>query len=363
VLILPIKRGQVIGLDILRFLAAMVVMAFHLGVWVWAVPNSTGGMVIDRPYELPALKPFLWFGWVGVEIFFMISGFVIANSAEGSAPKQFALNRFIRLAPGIWICASISLLILLLASPIAPKVLAIKYLLTLVLNPIGHWIDGVYWTLVVEVIFYAMISCVLALRLFKKIDLVSAALATTSLLYWIATTWLGEFIPDRIAQFLLLQHGGAFAVGMSVWGGMLRRRSAAWWVAGVFGVVAVCLEIVHAAGLKAHDLAMQPVAVLPIVTFVLAAILLVVSVDLFKRDIAPGKRAGSWARTLGLATYPLYLLHTILGGQVIDLALAAGVGSAAALLIGACASVVAATVVAIFLEKPAQQRLKAYLRM
>jgi exopolysaccharide production protein ExoZ len=59
------------------------------------------------------LAQFTWFGWVGVEVFFVISGFVITNSARGASPIEFLKGRVLRLYPAAWICATLSLFALI----------------------------------------------------------------------------------------------------------------------------------------------------------------------------------------------------------------------------------------------------------
>lgn len=76
------------GVDILRFLAAVLVMLYHYGSWVWAFPagvsaRATGGIPPHPQLEM------LGSGWVGVQVFFVISGFVIAFSAENSTALRF----------------------------------------------------------------------------------------------------------------------------------------------------------------------------------------------------------------------------------------------------------------------------------
>ena len=81
-------------LDPLRFAAALGVAMFHQMFWSWAwvsigVPGFERTVAADVLY--PSAAPFTWFGWVGVEIFFVIAGFVIANSAsKSSATSQMA---------------------------------------------------------------------------------------------------------------------------------------------------------------------------------------------------------------------------------------------------------------------------------
>ena len=113
------------GLDLVRFLSAVSVAAFHL---------------TRRNYGDPTLMPF---GWVGVEVFFVISGLVIANSAGGATPSSFAANRFLRLYPGAWCSAAITLGIPFLAGVVMALFVvgAIAVLVATILEPaLRNWI-------------------------------------------------------------------------------------------------------------------------------------------------------------------------------------------------------------------------------
>ena len=73
---------QIVGLDLVRFAAACLVMFFHFGFWMWAGPaESITSRAAGVSVRFPELT-FLSFGRVGVEIFFVISGFIIAYSAR-----------------------------------------------------------------------------------------------------------------------------------------------------------------------------------------------------------------------------------------------------------------------------------------
>src|SRR5262245_1362248 len=91
----PDASRHIYGLDIVRFFAAVSVAAFH---FTWQNPS--------------AIHAAPW-GWVGVEIFFVISGLVIARSARDSSPARFIAGRFLRLYPAAWVCAVLSALVLL----------------------------------------------------------------------------------------------------------------------------------------------------------------------------------------------------------------------------------------------------------
>ncbi|MBM0255919.1 acyltransferase family protein [Micromonospora sp. 4G55] len=78
-------------LDGLRLVAALLVVGFHFTVFAkpWGVPNGSA---------LPGLAVATQFGWLGVYLFFLISGFVICMSAEGRSVAQFATARITRLS-------------------------------------------------------------------------------------------------------------------------------------------------------------------------------------------------------------------------------------------------------------------------
>ncbi|MFD1958691.1 acyltransferase family protein [Novosphingobium panipatense] len=82
----PARRRPVHGLDVVRLIAAMLVVIYHLGFKAWALPGSSLRHVIDAPVTHPPGYGLTWCGWIGVQVFFVVSGAVIAYSAEGRAP-------------------------------------------------------------------------------------------------------------------------------------------------------------------------------------------------------------------------------------------------------------------------------------
>ena len=99
------------GLDAVRFFSACAVCVFHLGFYAWAAEYSSMERIFAHAATFDLLTPIAWMGWIGVQIFFVISGFVIANSANGATPFGFLRSRMLRLWPAAWVCATITLLV------------------------------------------------------------------------------------------------------------------------------------------------------------------------------------------------------------------------------------------------------------
>ena len=95
--------SRVPGLDLLRLVAVAAVVLYHYGFWG---PASNGVPQVALPY----LASYAQYGFLGVPIFFTISGFVIAYSAEGRTAGEFAIARFSRIYPAFVVCMTITFL-------------------------------------------------------------------------------------------------------------------------------------------------------------------------------------------------------------------------------------------------------------
>ena len=94
------KRLEI--LDVARFLAAISVVFYHYLYRGW-----TSGEFID--IDFGQYEGLFKYGYLGVQFFFLISGFVICMSSEGKTTKEFLWGRVIRLYPAYWVCLLITL--------------------------------------------------------------------------------------------------------------------------------------------------------------------------------------------------------------------------------------------------------------
>ncbi|MBZ9716514.1 acyltransferase [Mesorhizobium sp. AD1-1] len=306
------------GVDILRFLAAVMVMVYHYGFWVWAYPDgvsarATGGV----PPQL-AIGAWVESGWVGVQIFFVISGFVIAFSAERSTPLRFFEARVKRLAPAVWICAPVTAAVLLIVGLSWPTDAVVRLVRTGLFAPYAPWVDSVYWTLGIEIAFYAVVWTLLRLGRFHLMEIVALAIGLISALFWCLyypLDW-ADLAETRTLDLLLVHHGVFFATGVMLW--LMRFKAVtaarlafcALFLAG--GVLQIASSVdVHILKVG-RDMPFAP----PILIFLIGIALMAWSLRL---DL-------SWSgwRRIGLMTYPLYLLHDVVGAALLGILVRAG---------------------------------------
>lgn len=160
---------------------------------------------IGTPVSFPSLISVSWWGWVGVQIFFVISGLVICASAERHSAAAFFRNRLLRLAPALWVFATLSLIVTFLYSSVPVGVPLAAYLRSVVLFPKGPWIDGVYWTLAIEMVFYAATLLLIATGWFARLQAIACAASFSILGFYLlvvaARIWRDFPLADPLLAF------------------------------------------------------------------------------------------------------------------------------------------------------------------
>lgn len=154
-------------LDYARLFAAVIVVLFHYTF------NGIANGKVDSISHIPGLIDVTKYGFLGVELFFMISGYVIFFSAKTRSPSAFAVSRMTRLYPAFWFAVLFTAAFIMLwggdtISVTLPQVLAN---LTMIQPLLGFEdVDGVYWTLLYELKFYFLVFMVLMLGLQSRLE-------------------------------------------------------------------------------------------------------------------------------------------------------------------------------------------------
>lgn len=283
-------------------------------------------------------------------MFFAISGFVIAYSAEGRTPVGFAIARFSRIYPTFVLCMTLTFATTVVFGAGHFEVTTTQWFANLFIAApmLGQpYVDTSYWSLVIEVVFYAWVAAFMALGLFpRQIDAI--------IVTWLVITFANELTTDApiFEKLFMADDSGFFAVGLLIYQHCRGRHDVRWWALSALSLGTAVFQSIHKLerlGLHANA-SYDPRVVAAISIVGLGMVFLATRI---KRVPLPAKVALAG----GGITYPLYLLHMQLG-YVIFTALAPQAHVAAitgAIVVGAF---VLAYLVWRFFERWAHRKIK-----
>lgn len=277
-------------LDYARFFAALSVVFFH-----YFYNGITNGKVtsIEKTWVADAAS----YGHFGVQFFFIISGYVIFFSIKNKSATSFMKSRLKRLYPTYWFAVLFTSFFAFMWAQGTDLAVTIKQVLinlTMLHKFVGvPSVDGVYWTLVYEIVFYAIVFLTL---LFGNLKKVLGFLIAWPLLIIIAN-YFGKtfFIFDM--YFLYFVIGAMFA--------LLKNKGIKTSVA-----LSVLALSVVAAYFQMYEAGIQKGNNILIVSGIYLAMLgffTLLNIDKFRTISLPR------AQDLGGMTYPLYLIHAHFG--------------------------------------------------
>ncbi|MFE2586336.1 acyltransferase family protein [Streptomyces sp. NPDC059378] len=299
----PRAGDRLRALDGLRLLAALMVCMYHFA--------GKNGPIAESWHQSPGLKfPTLslaaTYGSLGVQFFFVISGFVICMSSWGRSLGDFFRSRVARLYPAYWV----AIVLITAAACILPVVVhplrsdEILVNLTMLQQPMGvNRVLGVDWTLWVEVRFYAMFALFVVWRgvTYRRVVLFCALWTLAGVFARVADMPLTDelvmrdhapFFIGGLALYLIHRYGSDLLLwGIVIMSFLLGQRYSvtALWHPGMQG-----------------DFHRNPYVIQAIVFLAFAAVAVV----------AVGWTRWAnwrWLTVAGALTYPFYLIHEHLG--------------------------------------------------
>ncbi|MCF3103811.1 acyltransferase [Streptomyces roseoverticillatus] len=312
----PHGGSRLRALDALRLIAALMVALYHYGGRDGDVSRAWG---TSPRHEFPTLSDAFAYGCLGVEIFFVISGFVICMSGWGRPLRSFFASRAARLYPAYW--AAIALVTVAFALPwVGYKTVSFSDTLvnlTMLQQPAGaQRVLGVCWTLWAELRFYALFALFVVLPgatrrrvlLFCAVWTLATVVTTASHVEFLRVVVMPEYSSYFIGGIgLYLVH--RFGNDLLHWGvvAMSFLVGQHYAVAGLWHVP------------NPHFFSYRsPYVIVAVVALGYAAV----------AAVALGKLSWMnwrWLTLAGALTYPFYLVHEHLGWVVIG-ALHRGLG-------------------------------------
>ncbi|MDE0930243.1 MAG: acyltransferase [Halioglobus sp.] len=183
------------SLHALRGIAALAVLFFH-----WEQIFPTGGEWLQQFFPAATLldpTTYIGFGWMGVPLFFILSGWLLGSQVISTQLslrflKRFWARRFLRIYPAVW--AELAVLLIVagaipgLITQAGYDTLLLQFLLWINLPPMmAAPINGVWWTLPVELGFYLVLPLIgiVCRRLDWRLLLLAALLITLGWRSWV----------------------------------------------------------------------------------------------------------------------------------------------------------------------------------
>ena len=299
-------RSRLDELDGVRAVAILWVALFHYAVF-WT-PAGAGFDLLPYGSRLSWI-PLADVGLFGVLMFFVVSGAVISMSLERfDGPLRFARARAVRLLPAMLVCSTLTFALTGLLGPSELVRSVPEWLISAAFVPPGHvgrvigvpgweWLDGAYWSLWVEVRFYA-VAAALAYGLrgaFLPMWLVFAALCAAIHLAGMA----GSGPASALSRLLFAEYQPYFTAGVAL--AALRAGGSALPKAALFAAFALAIVYLAFDGMGEASWSVSSVVAL-FIAFGLPGLAML-------RPAAVRALAAEPLKALGRASYGYYLLH------------------------------------------------------
>lgn len=318
------KSKRLLELDVFRGIAALSVVLYHY--------TTRYDKLYGHSKELSVYFPD---GDYGVCLFFMISGFVILMTLERTQRSlDFIVGRFSRLYPTYWTAVILTFTVTSIAKLRGRGVYLGEALINLTmfqefLNV--RDVDGVYWTLSLELSFYIIMFIFYQTRLLKHLDLIAVGWLLLMLLTAGLENYVHVSIPSNIRTFLILEYIHLFIIGI-----MLYQLHKQGFSVGRWMIIGACL--------LAEKLYNSWESVL-----ILAALVL-----LFYLALKGYLKFLNWQPLLflGSISYALYLIHQNIGYVVIKLLYKHDIDGNITVLVALSLSIFLASLITFKIEQP-----------
>lgn len=295
-------NSRIDELDLLRFAGVIAIVLFH-----YAFRGYAGDAMSVMPY--PWLAPAAKYGYLALELLFMISGFVIAGSVTNRSLRDFALSRIVRLYPAFWACCTLTFAVTLAIGAPRYSVTVGQYLINLTM--LAEFlrvpsVDGVYWFLYVQLLFYALVAGAVFVGGVNRFQWFLAA--------WLAGELALEILPiGPIPAHILADYSVCFIAGAVCF--LMRSRGLTLARIGML-IAALALALLQAfnrlPGLERHY---QTILSRYVVVGIIVGSFFVMMTIALRRGT--GVSHPRWVLA-GAISYPLFLLHENIGFMIFN---------------------------------------------
>ncbi|TDD64161.1 acyltransferase, partial [Actinomadura darangshiensis] len=302
----PCSAPRLRELDLLRFIAAGALVLHH-----FAGVRSTIWPGRDAQKIYPELAPVAHFGYLGVQLAFLISGFVILLTAWDRNAGDFAIARVVRIYPAYWFSVLLSVVLFMICGSAVPygdgdnPVQRLLPNLTMLQDGMHvPSVEVLYWVLWVELHFYVLIA------LLARAGITYGRCVTFMVSWLLLGAYAKESDSELLQRLFFPETAPYFIAGMAFF--LIYRfgsNLALWLILAASWALSVHYLVDGISPLNAwkgvHEI------VIPVVLAVFYAVMALVAL-----------RKLSWLRwrgltLLGAVAYPLYLMHETVARAIV----------------------------------------------
>ncbi len=305
-----IKRERVYVIDLLRFVAAVGVLLYHL---TYRIPE------IDHlsTTHYPEVVDWARYTNLGVRLFFMISGFVIFYSVEGKTALQYVWSRMTRLYPAYWLCCTLTYFVCHYCWRPHFTGTTRDWLVNLTMLQeyfkVDH-IDLPYWTLAEELRFYGVTLVLMLIgQVHRRLSFVA---------FWMTLCAIDYYVKIPLARYeMTLEHAPLFAAGIIYYDMFKEGIKRVHWPLLIVTFVLGLARFLRSSAIDGATMGAvcSPTVISGIWLGIYVTFFLVATRRLIIRE------RHFWVTALGGITYPFYLIHNNIGTTML-IALRGSVG-------------------------------------
>lgn len=326
------EKNRMYELDVFRGVAVLMVLLYHY--------TTRYDQLFGHTKENYSLN--FNFGNLGVQLFFIISGFVIFMTLERSkSVKEFTYKRAIRLYP-TYIVGVILTFLTVSAYQLEGRMVSLfdaVINLTLIEGLIYEqfeYVDGAYWSLTVEILFYAIMGFMLFIGWIKKIEVPIIIWLLVSLIVRSLDIYYDHMALTYLSFYGILTYCNLFIAGIMFF--KLKNKNK------------LIYHIILGLSLLSEFLFNGIIVgtIVAVFFFMFYALIYGKLTFLNHKPLA----------YLGTISYALYIVHQNIGYIIINFLEKNGFEHELYILIPIIMSIIIASVITFFIEQPLQKRLR-----
>lgn len=292
-------------IDLLRFIAAFMVVLHH-----YCFRGGYWQDYLSFNYEeYSILYAISKYGFLGVEFFFILSGFVITQSLiRSNNAFDFIFNRVVRIYPAYLFCCIFTFTILAYFKPLwfDLSFFDLIYNISFVNFPLRYKnVDEVYWTLHLEILFYFWCSLII-LTCSDKIKGMKFFFLISFVFYFIDVKFLSQIFISKYISFFFL--GFAICYFKNNYLKSRYYSYSLFIISLIISMLSISNEMISVS--KVYQVNFR-------IDVALAMVLLTSALLIFDIPVENARVKKIFLK-LGSISYPLYLLHQNLGYLMLD---------------------------------------------